>query len=146
MASAAVWITFGFLSLHDAPGYNGLNYGLGVEYQLDRTAIVAGAYENSHNERSRYAGVNVTMAEVSGVRLGATLGAVDGYRDSKFDLCTHGGAEKCRVMADRNPDVSPLVTPTASFDGDRFGANVVLAPAMGDTGNAIALQLKKRIR
>jgi hypothetical protein len=44
------------------------------------------------------------------------------------------------------PEVSPLVTPTASFDGESWGANVVLAPAMGDTGNAIALQLKKRIR
>jgi len=148
MASAAVWLTFGFLSLHDAPGYNGLNYGLGVEYQLDRTAIVAGAYENSHNERSRYAGVNVTMAEVSGVRLGATLGAVDGYRerDSKFDLCAPDGAEQCRVMVEGKPEVSPLITPTASFDGESWGANVVLAPAMGDTGNAIALQLKKRIR
>ena len=148
-ARADTWLTFGFLSLHDSPGYNGANYGLGVEHDLtDRIALVAGAYENSHHERSRYVGANIVAAKVRGVRLGATVGAVDGYRrrSAHYDLCAPDVAEQCLFRRVGKNEVRAMVMPTAGFERKRWGFNAVIAPALGDKGgNALAIQLKRRI-
>lgn len=145
------WVTFGFLSLHDEPGYNGANYGLGIEHRVgDRVALVAGAYENSHHERSRYVGANVVAASVRGVHLGLTVGAVDGYRDS-YDKppslpCNQGVNRSCGDSSEHETGTRPLLSPTAAIHGKRWGANLALVPPVGKDGAAaIALQIKYRI-
>lgn len=146
-ARADTWLTFGFLSLHDAPGYNGANYGLGVEHEIgERVALVAGAYENSRHERSRYVGANVVAAKVRGVRIGATFGAVDGYRDN-YDAAPPCPLKPyCDKVRGRDQSVRALFTPTAAVHWRRWGANVALVPAAGkDSSTAIAVQIKRRI-
>jgi hypothetical protein len=149
-ARADTWLTFGFLSLHDAPGYNGANYGLGIEHEIgERAALVAGAYENSHHERSRYVGANIVAAKVRGVRLGATVGAVDGYRHrwSRPVTCNPYTNNICghEIVAGEQK-VAPLLTATAAINGKRWGVNVALVPPGGSKEpTAIAIQLKRRI-
>ena len=142
---AETWATFGFLSLHDQPGYNGENYGLGIEQDVgERVAVVAGKYRNSRDLPSQYAGVTFASPLTEGVDIAITAGVVDGYPDDCDWKCRSSDPFDDSVPT-RGPH--PLLLPTIQLNGQRFGANIALAPPIGKDGaTAIAIQFKVRLR
>jgi hypothetical protein len=76
-----VWANLGGVSLHDAPGRNGFNPGLGLELRTSTTwAFGAGQYRNSERLTSHYAVATYTPWQpIQGLHVGALFGVVDGY-------------------------------------------------------------------
>jgi len=69
------------LSLHDRSGYNGFNYGAGVEHSLDQNWTLAGGwYRNSERSGSTYAYGRYSVYKKHDWDIGIGIGAVTGYR------------------------------------------------------------------
>ena len=69
------------VSVHDRSGYNGLNYGAGVEHTVTRDWSVAGGwYHNSERRGSGYAYGRYSFYKKHDWDLGMGVGAVTGYR------------------------------------------------------------------
>ena len=69
------------VSVHDRPGYNGLNYGAGFEHSLDQNWSVAGGwYRNSERRGSGYAYGRYSVYKKHNWDLGIGVGAVTGYQ------------------------------------------------------------------
>jgi hypothetical protein len=136
-----LWVNAGGLSWHAhaaAPSgerFRSLNPGLGVEWQLsDAFAVGAGGLVNSLGRSSFYAGARWTplALPIAGgalgeVRAGATLLAVSGYEPLL-----------ARVV------VAPV--PTLTWDGERTGLQLLVAPPAGRwlSGWVVALQWRAR--
>lgn len=122
------WLTLGWLSWHvdREERKNGLNYGLGVEAELsDRWALSAGAYRNTFDETSVYAGALWRFWRADSVSLGVMLGVVNGYRH----------------MNDRG--LTGYAFPMLQWHGRRVGANLALVPPYErKTDGLVALQVK----
>lgn len=68
-------------SFHDHKGYNGINWGLGLEKPLsDKTSVSVGWYENSINRTSLYASIRYSGYNHRDWDLGVRAGLVTGYR------------------------------------------------------------------
>jgi hypothetical protein len=68
-------------SVHDQPGYNGLNYGAGVEYTLTQNWNVAGGwYYNSERRGSTYVYGRYAVYKKNSWDIGIGVGAVTGYQ------------------------------------------------------------------
>ena len=68
------------VSVHDRPGYNGLNYGAGFEHSLDQNWSVAGGwYRNSERRGSTYVYGRYTFYKKLDWDVGIAAGAVTGY-------------------------------------------------------------------
>lgn len=112
-----VWLNPGFLSYHwqRDQNLNGNNYGLGAEYRFSTVAsVTAGEFYNSDREHSKYLGLYYQPVAVGPVRLGAALGAFDGYPKMK-----NGGWFLAAI-------------PVASFDYKRVGLNLSFVPSYKD--------------
>ncbi len=122
------WLTLGWLSWHvdSDERKNGFNYGLGIEAELsERWALSAGAYRNTFDETSVYAGTLWRFWRADSISLGVMLGVVNGYRH----------------MNDRG--LTPYAFPMFQWHGRRVGANLALVPPHdGKTDGLVALQLK----
>jgi len=125
-----VWINPGFYSYHFDRNADlaDANPGLGIEWPLSQTwSLTAGGFRNSNRERSYYVGAYWMPIEVWGVKLGAALGAFDGYPNY------------------RDGGWFPAVIPTAAMEGRHFGLNVAILPELKNRlYGAVTFQLKYR--
>jgi hypothetical protein len=126
----SLWINPGLYSYHyDNKHLNNENWGIGVEYRYsDTVSVTAGEYKNSANETSHYLSCYWQPFAIGPVKLGATIGAIDGYSNYK------DGAWFLAAI------------PAATYEGKRFGLNVLLVPNYKDTlDGAISFQVKFRV-
>ena len=78
---AETYVQINGVSVHDRPGYNGINYGAGVEQTLDKNWNIAGGwYRNSERRGSGYAYGRYSVYKNHDWDLGIGVGAVTGYR------------------------------------------------------------------
>ena len=69
------------VSVHDRPGYNGLNYGAGIEQTVTRDWTLAGGwYRNSERRGSGYAYGRYALYKRDSWNIGIAVGAVTGYQ------------------------------------------------------------------
>ena len=125
-----LWVNPGFISYHfdRSKHYRDFNYGLGAEYMLaPNHALIAGIYENSESQTSKYAGYEWRPLhwQPSGVNVSAGLAVslMDGYPSMN------------------NKGLFIAAFPTLSVEGKTFGANFILVPNLKH-GGAVAMQLK----
>jgi len=112
-----VWINPGFYSYHfdTEKNLNNNNLGLGVEYRYSTVnSITAGRFNNSDRKISYYAGWSWQPFALGPVRLGGTLGVINGYPKAN------------------NGDWFPFVIPAASYEYKRVGISVTLIPTYKD--------------
>ena len=113
--------------------WNENNLGLGLEYSLpSNIRLIAGGYYNSYFRTSFYAGAAILTGQWKGFRLGAGIGALSGY-----------------PVQSGYASVQPFLLPSVVWEGDRFGANLVLFPkcmACDKASAGLLLQLKARFR
>ena len=82
-AHANSYLQLNGVSAHDRPGYNGLNYGAGVEHTLTQNWNVAGGwYYNSERRGSAYIYGRYSFYKNHDWDLGIGVGAVTGYQRS----------------------------------------------------------------
>ena len=78
---AQTYLQVNGLSLHDQSGYNGLNYGAGLEQTItDRWTVAGGWYYNSEYRGSTYAYGRYAVYKKDQWDIGVALGAVTGYQ------------------------------------------------------------------
>jgi hypothetical protein len=111
---AQTYVQVNGVSLHDRPGYNGFNYGAGVEHAvaLDWT-MAAGWYYNSERRDSGYAYGRYSVYRKHAWDIGIAVGAVTGY--SRAAVVPMAFPEVCYGW------VCGLVAPRV----ERTGANVI---------------------
>jgi hypothetical protein len=93
------------VSLHDRPGYNGFNWGAGIEHTVAQDWTVAGGwYYNSERRGSTYAYGRYAVYKQDRWDIGVAVGAVTGYRRAAVvpmafpDICY---AWACAMFAPR---------------------------------------------
>ena len=81
--SAQTYVQLNGLSVHSKPGYNGGNYGIGIEHSVTKEwNIAAGGYYNSEYRFSSYAYGRRSFYSYGAWDLGIGLGLVTGYSTS----------------------------------------------------------------
>jgi len=79
--SAQTYLQVNGASLHDQPGYNGFNPGLGIEQVVGKNwSMAAGWYYNSEYRTSAYAYGRYSFYRQGNWDAGVAVGAVTGYR------------------------------------------------------------------
>jgi hypothetical protein len=126
-----LWINPGFYSYHFQrdKGFDDTNPGLGVEYRFSTVAsATAGRFHNSDRQMSNYAGVYYQPWSIGPVRLGAVVGAFDGYpkmRDGGWFLAA---------------------IPVLSVEYQRVGVNFAIVPTYKERlHGAFSVQLKFKL-
>ena len=125
-----VWLNVGGFSrhFHRGNGYNENNLGLGAEYRTSaEVSYMAGAYYNSVRKTTTYVAMNWQPLTLGPIKLGATLGVMDGYPS-----LAKGGAFFAAL-------------PMATWEGKRYGINVGLIPSIGKVDGAVIVQFKLRV-
>ncbi|HZQ71405.1 MAG TPA: hypothetical protein VFB08_00705 [Burkholderiales bacterium] len=125
-----VWVNPGFVSYHfdRSKDYRDFNYGLGAEMLLaPNHALIAGIYENSESQTSKYAGYEWRPLhwQPAGLRVSGGLAAalMDGYPSMN------------------NKGFFLAAFPTLAVEGRTFGVNFILVPNFAH-GAAVAAQFK----
>lgn len=78
---AETYVQVNGLSAHDRPGYNGFNYGAGLEQGItDRWTLAGGWYRNSEYRGSTYAYGRYAVYKKDSWDIGVAVGAVTGYQ------------------------------------------------------------------
>lgn len=114
------WIVQNGLAIH----FDGRDHcesttpGLGIEHG----DYSAGFYRNSNCRWSAYAAQSWTPLRMGPVRLGSIAGGVSGY----------------------GRPITPVAGLVASWEGSRYGMNLIYIPPVGDSGNVLWLQGKVR--
>ena len=81
ISQAQTYLQINGVSVHDRPGYNGLNYGAGVEHTVAQDwTVSAGWYYNSERRGSTYAYGRYSFYKKHDWDLGIGVGAVTGYQ------------------------------------------------------------------
>ncbi|MYM22239.1 hypothetical protein GTP46_06240 [Duganella sp. FT135W] len=125
-----VWLNGGFYTYHFQrdKDLNGANGGIGAEWRFSTVAsATAGRFYNSDRAYSNYLGVYYQPLKFGPVRVGAVLGAFDGYPKM------------------RNGGWFPAAIPTLSYEYERVGVNVAIIPTYKDRlygGISVQLKLK----
>ena len=126
-----VWLNPGFYSYHFQrdKGLNDSNPGIGAEYRFSTVvSLTAGRFYNSDRQYSNYAGIYYQPIAIGSVRLGAVVGAFNGYPKM------HDGGW------------FPAAIPVASFDYERVGVNLSVVPSYKDRlYGALSVQLKLKV-
>ena len=126
-----LWLATGFATYHfqSDKGLNGQNPGVGIEYRFsDVAAVTAGRFYNSDHEHSKYVGVYYQPWTYRGVKLGAVVGAFDGYPNM------------------RDGGWFPALIPAATYEYKRVGVNLAVIPTYKNRlHGGISLQLKFRL-
>lgn len=125
------WLNPGFYSYHfqKDKGLDNNNFGLGGDYRYSTvSAVTLGVLHNSDKHISHYIGWYWQPLGVGPVRLGAVIGAINGYPKMQ------NGAWFIALI------------PGASFEYKNVGANLLFTPGYKDRlYGAISLQLKLRV-
>lgn len=80
LSSAETYIQINGASLHDRPGFNGFNYGAGIERTVsDRWTIAGGWFRNSEYRGSAYGYARYSVYKNGPWDLGVGAGLVTGY-------------------------------------------------------------------
>lgn len=126
-----LWLNPGFYSYHFQKnrGLNNRNFGLGGEYRFSTVnSVTLGMFNNSNRRTSRYVGGYWQPISLGTVRLGAVVGALDGYPNMRS-----GGWFLAAI-------------PAASIEYKNLGANLLIIPSYKDkVYGSISLQLKLRL-
>jgi len=78
---AQTYVQVNGISLHDRSGYNGFNYGAGLEQGInDRWTVAGGWYRNSEYSGSTYAYGRYAVYKKDSWDIGVAVGAVTGYQ------------------------------------------------------------------
>ena len=78
---AETYVQINGASVHDRSGFNGINYGAGIEQGItDRWNIAAGWYRNSEYSGSTYAYGRYAVYKKHSWDIGVAIGAVTGYQ------------------------------------------------------------------
>lgn len=81
LTQAETYVQVNGVSIHDQSGYNGFNYGAGLEQSLNQHWSVAGGwYYNSEYRGSTYAYGRYAFYKQGRWDIGVALGAVTGYQ------------------------------------------------------------------
>lgn len=119
-----LWITTGMWSQHpnqDHYHYNQTNYGIGIAYEVNHNlTYVAGEYENSLYQNSKYFGITNEPYRIGGAHIGYLAGFVSGYT--------------------KTPKFQPMVAPMASYEYKGVGINLIWVPSV-----VTAIQLKLKV-
>jgi len=126
-----LWLNPGFYAYHFQRDrhLNNNAAGFGAEYRFSTvSAITVGIFHNSNWRTSHYLGYYWRPVMIGPMRLGAVIGALDGYPGT------------------RNGNWFPAALPTASVEYGRLGVNIFYIPSYKDSVNgSITLQLKLRV-
>jgi hypothetical protein len=77
---AQTYVQINGASLHDQPGYNGWNWGAGLEQGItDRWTVAGGWYRNSDYRGSTYAYGRYAFYKKNAWDIGVAVGVVTGY-------------------------------------------------------------------
>lgn len=80
LTQAETYIQLNGVSVHDRPGFNGFNYGAGVEQTIsDRWTVAGGWYRNSEYRGSAYGYTRYAVYKNRSWDIGIGAGAVTGY-------------------------------------------------------------------
>lgn len=80
-SQAQTYLQINGASLHDRAGYNGFNYGAGLEQGITESWTVAGGwYRNSEYRGSTYAYGRYAFYRQDSWNIGVAVGAVTGYQ------------------------------------------------------------------
>ena len=80
-ASAETYIQINGASVHTKPGFNGFNYGAGIEQTVtDRWSVASGWYRNSEYRGSAYGYARYAVYKDGPWDIGVGVGAVTGYK------------------------------------------------------------------
>ena len=78
---AETYIQVNGISVHDQSGYNGFNWGAGLEQGItDRWTVAAGWYRNSEYRGSTYVYGRYAVYKKNSWDIGIGVGAVTGYQ------------------------------------------------------------------
>lgn len=123
LTQAQTWLQINGASLHDQSGYNGFNYGAGLEQGItDRISVAGGWYYNSEYRGSTYAYGRYAVYKKDRWDIGIALGAVTGYQRAT---------------------VIPMAFPEACY----AWACALFAPKVEATGaNVVGLRLRIPVR
>ena len=125
------WLNAGFATYHFQrdKDLNGSNPGLGVEYRYSEdAALTAGRFYNSDREYSSYAGWYYQPFRLGPLRLGAVVGAFNGYPKM------------------RDGGWFPALIPVASMEYRRVGFNLAFVPSYKDRlYGGLSLQVKVKL-
>lgn len=81
LTQAETWVQVNGVSLHDRPGYNGFNWGAGLEQGITpRMSVAGGWYRNSEYRGSAYAYGRYAVYRQDSWNIGVAVGAVTGYQ------------------------------------------------------------------
>lgn len=81
LTQAQTWLQINGVSIHDQSGYNGFNYGAGLEQAItDRWSVAGGWYYNSEYRGSVYAYGRYAVYKKDSWDVGIAVGAVTGYQ------------------------------------------------------------------
>lgn len=126
-----LWLNPGFYSYHfrKNKGLSNDNFGLGAEYRYSTAnSVTLGMFDNSDRWISHYAGWYWQPLGLGPARLGAVVGAIDGYPKVR-----HGGWFLAAI-------------PAASIEYKNIGANLLFVPSYrGRTHGSLSLQVKLRV-
>jgi hypothetical protein len=79
--TAETYVQLNGISAHDQPGYNGFNYGAGIEQAVARDwTVAAGWYYNSERRGSAYTYGRYAVYKQDRWDIGVAIGAVTGYQ------------------------------------------------------------------
>lgn len=125
---SSLWVNTGGFSKHfEDNGRNETNLGVGVEYRFrDDLSVMTGYHKNSLKLRTRYAAINYQPLELGPLKIGASIGVMDGYPQMR-----DGGSFFAAL---------PMIT----YEGKIFGANFGVIPNIPSqhVEGAFVLQLK----
>jgi hypothetical protein len=80
-SSAQTYVQINGVSIHDKPGFNGFNYGAGVEHTVaDRWTVAGGWFRNSEYRGSAYAYGRYAVYKKGAWDIGVGAGLVTGYQ------------------------------------------------------------------
>ncbi|GGZ04994.1 hypothetical protein ACFFTM_02855 [Pseudoduganella plicata] len=126
-----LWVNPGFYSYHvqSDKDLDNTNPGIGAEYRFSTVAsATVGRFHNSDRAISNYIGVYYQPVAIGPVRIGAVVGAFDGYPKM------------------RDGGWFPAVIPIVSVEYNRFGVNFAIVPTYKDRlHGALAVQLKFKL-
>jgi hypothetical protein len=127
----SLWLNAGFYSAHfdTDKGLRNSNPGFGVEAVINEDwSATAGTFTNSDDARSNYLGAYYQPWHWGSYKAGLVGGVFNGYPKA-FD----GGW-------------FPALLPVATWEGERFGLNIALVPALQNRlYGAVSFQLKVKL-
>lgn len=111
-AEDSIWLNSGGFSKHFKDnGRNETHLGLGVEYRFhEDMGVMVGYHKNSLNLRTRYAALNYQPLKIGSIKIGASIGVMDGYPQM------HSGGSFFAIL------------PMATYETNRFGINFGVIP------------------